>query len=158
MSIHEEESLGKVYDSRLMARLLTYLSPYKFAVATAFVLILSISALKLVGPYLVKVAIDDYIARGDLAGLNRIAALYIFALVAEFFLSYWQTYIMHLTGQRIMFDMRREIFAHIQRLHPAFFDRNPIGRLLTRVTTDVDALNELFTSGVGATMAAGSHE
>ena len=148
MSFQEEKSLGKVYDSRLMARLLTYLSPYKLAVATAFLLILVISSLKLVGPYLIKIAIDDYIARGDLAGLNRIAGLYVLALLAEFILSYWQTFIMHMTGQRIMFDMRREIFAHIQRLHPAFFDRNPVGRLLTRVTTDVDALNELFTSGV----------
>ena len=148
MSIHEEESLGKVYDSRLMARLLTYLSPYKLAVATAFLLILVISSLKLVGPYLIKIAIDEYIARGDVAGLNRIAGLYVLALLAEFILSYWQTFLMHMTGQRIMFDMRREIFAHIQRLHPAFFDRNPVGRLLTRVTTDVDALNELFTSGV----------
>ena len=83
-----------------------------------------------------------------MAGLNRIAGLYCLALVAQFALSYCQVYLMNLTGQRIMFDMRREIFAHLQRLHPAFFDKNPVGRLLTRVTTDVDALNELFTSGV----------
>jgi ATP-binding cassette subfamily B protein len=145
---HEEELLGKAYDSRLMARLLAYLAPYKFAVAVAFVLILVISVLKLVGPYLTKVAIDDYIAHGDMSGLNRIALLYVLALLAQFVLSYWQTYLMNLTGQRIMFDMRREIFAHIQKLHPAFFDKNPVGRILTRVTTDVDALNELFTSGV----------
>ncbi len=150
MSYHEEEVLGKAYDSRLMARLLAYLSPYKLAVAVAFVLILAISALKLVGPYLTKVAIDEYIANGDLAGLNRIAGLYLLALLAQFALSYCQVYLMNVTGQRIMFDMRREIFAHLQRLHPAFFDRNPVGRLLTRVTTDVDALNELFTSGVVA--------
>lgn len=148
MSYHEEEVLGKAYDSRLMARLLAYLSPYKLAVAVSFVLILGISALKLVGPYLTKVAIDEYIANGDPAGLNRIAGLYVLALVAQFALSYCQVYLMNLTGQRIMFDMRREIFAHLQRLHPAFFDKNPVGRLLTRVTTDVDALNELFTSGV----------
>jgi ATP-binding cassette subfamily B protein len=150
MSFHEEESLGKVYDSRLMARLLAYLGPYKLAVAVSFVLILAISALKLVGPYLTKVAIDEYIAVGDIDGLNRIAGLFVLALLAQFVLTYWQTYLMNLTGQRVMFDMRREIFAHIQRLHPAFFDANPVGRLLTRVTTDVDALNELFTSGVVA--------
>jgi ATP-binding cassette subfamily B protein len=150
MSYHEEEVLGKAYDSRLMARLLAYLSPYKIAVSTAFVLILLISALKLVGPYLTKIAIDEYIANGDLAGLNRIAILYLLALLGQFVLSYCQVYVMNLTGQRIMFDMRREIFSHLQRLHPAFFDRNPVGRLLTRVTTDVDALNELFTSGVVA--------
>ena len=145
---HEEELLGRAYDSRLMARLLTYLGPYRVSVVVAFVLILAISALKLVGPYLTKVAIDDYIAQGDLAGLRLIAGLYVLALLAQFVLSYFQVYVMNLTGQRIMFDIRRQIFAHLQKLHPAFFDRNPVGRLVTRVTTDVDALNELFTSGV----------
>ncbi len=148
MSYHEEEALGRAYDRRLMARLLAYLGPHKLAVFAALVLILAISALKLVGPYLTKVAIDDYIARDDMAGLNQIAVLYIAALVAQFVLSYFQIYLMHLTGQRVMFEIRREIFAHLQRLHPAFFDKNPVGRLVTRVTTDVDALNELFTSGV----------
>ncbi len=148
MGYHEEEILGKAYDSRLMARLLGYLRPYKLAVIVSFFLILAISALKLVGPYLTKVAIDDYIANGDLAGLNLVAGLYLAALLAQFVLSYFQIYIMNLTGQRVMFDMRRELFAHLQRLHPAFFDKNPVGRLVTRVTTDVDALNELFTSGV----------
>lgn len=147
---HEEEALGKAYDSRLMKRLLTYLGPYKLAVAVAFVLIVAISGLKLVGPYLTKVAIDEYIANGDLAGLNRVALLYVLALVAQFALSYVQVYVMNMTGQRIMFDLRRQIFSHLQRLHAGFFDRNPIGRLVTRVTTDVDALNELFTSGVVA--------
>jgi len=145
---HEEEALGKAYDSRLMARLLTYLNPYRGSVFVAFILILAISALKLVGPYLTKVAIDDYIAEGDLAGLNLIAGLYLLALLVEFVISYAQVYVMNSTGQRIMLDMRREIFGHLQKLHPAFFDRNPVGRLVTRVTTDVDALNELFTSGV----------
>ncbi|MFQ5789260.1 MAG: ABC transporter ATP-binding protein [Acidobacteriota bacterium] len=148
MSYHEEEALGKVYDGRLMRRLLTYLAPYRLTVATALVLIVAVSALKLVGPYLTKIAIDDYIARGDVGGLTLIAGIYILALLAQFFLSFLQVYVMNLTGQRIMFDMRREIFAHLQQLHPGFFDRNPVGRLVTRVTTDVDALNELFTAGV----------
>jgi ATP-binding cassette subfamily B multidrug efflux pump len=147
---HEEEVLGKAYDHRLMVRLLTYLTPYKSAVAAAFVLILLISALRLVGPYLTKVAIDDYIARSDMAGLAWVAGLFVLALLLQFFVTYWQIYLMNLTGQRVMFDMRRQIFGHLQELHPAFFDRNPVGRLLTRVTTDVDALNELFTSGVVA--------
>ena len=145
---HEEELLGKAYDGRLLARLLTYLKPYRVAVVVAFFLILAISALKLVGPYLTKVAIDDYIAEGDLSGLNLVAGLYVLALLAQFGLSYLQIYVMNLTGQRIMFDMRRQIFGHLQRLNPSFFDHNPVGRLVTRVTTDVDALNELFTSGV----------
>ena len=146
--MHEEEVLGKVYDGRLMRRLLAYLVPYKFVVAVSLVLVLLVSALKLVGPILTKVAIDDYIAAGDLEGLNLIALVYGLALMAQFVISYFQIYIMNMAGQRVMADMRREIFSHLQQLHPAYFDKNPVGRLVTRVTTDVDALNELFTSGV----------
>jgi len=146
--MHEEEVLGKVYDGRLMRRLLAYLAPYKLVVAVSLVLVLLASALKLVGPILTKVAIDDYIAAGDLGGLNLVALVYVAALMAQFVISYFQIYIMNMAGQRVMADMRREIFSHLQRLHPAYFDKNPVGRLVTRVTTDVDALNELFTSGV----------
>jgi ATP-binding cassette subfamily B protein len=146
--MHEEEVLGKVYDGRLMRRLLGYLSPYKLVVAVSFVLVLLVSALKLIGPILTKIAIDEYIAVGDMAGLNLIAVVFVLALAAQFVLSYFQVYIMNMAGQRVMADMRREIFSHLQRLHPSFFDKNPVGRLVTRVTTDVDALNELFTSGV----------
>ena len=146
--MHEEEVLGKVYDGRLMRRLLAYLAPYKLVVAVSLVLVLLVSALKLVGPILTKVAIDDYIAAGDLGGLNLVALVYVAALMAQFVISYFQIYIMNMAGQRVMADMRREIFSHLQRLHPAYFDKNPVGRLVTRVTTDVEALNELFTSGV----------
>lgn len=146
--MHDEEVLGKVYDGRLMRRLLAYLAPYKLVVAVSLVLVLLISALKLVGPILTKIAIDDYIAAGDLGGLNRIALIYLLALVAQFAISYFQIYIMNMAGQRVMADMRGEIFSHLQRLQPSFFDKNPVGRLVTRVTTDVDALNEMFTSGV----------
>jgi ATP-binding cassette subfamily B protein len=145
---HEEEALGKIYDRRLMRRLLGYLAPYKLAVVLSLLLVILGSALKLVGPYLTKVAIDDHIARNDLAGLDRVALLYVVALLLQFIVSFWQVYLMNQVGFGVMFDMRREIFAHLQRLETAFFDRNPVGRLVTRVTTDVDALNELFTSGV----------
>jgi ATP-binding cassette subfamily B multidrug efflux pump len=148
MAYHEEEALGKVYDSRLMRRLLRYLKPYKLTVVVSLVLVITVSALKLIGPILTKIAIDRYIANGDLGGLNGIAVLYVLALVLQFVISYGQVYIMNMAGQRVMYDMRREIFAHLQELHPGFLDRNPVGRLVTRVTTDVDALNELFTSGV----------
>jgi ATP-binding cassette subfamily B protein len=148
MQFQEEEALGKVYDSQLMKRLLRYLAPYKKSVAISFFLVLAASALKLVGPFLTKHAIDRYIANGDLAGLNLIAAVYAAALLVQFGVSYFQIYIMNMAGQRVLYDMRQEIFAHLQRLHPAFFDRNPVGRLVTRVTNDVEALNELFTSGV----------
>ncbi len=99
-------------------------------------------------PYLTKVAIDRYITAGDRTGLDRIAALYVLTLMAVFGLSYGQTWVMNLMGQKIMYDLRLQIFRHLQRLDVAFFDHNPVGRLMTRVTTDVDALNELFTSGV----------
>ena len=146
--LNEEQTLGKVYDGRLMRRLLAYLGPYKLRVVVSFVLVLVASALKLVGPILTKIAIDDYIAVGNLSGLNTIAAVYVLALALQFVVSYFQIYIMNLAGQRVLADMRREIFSHLQKLQSSFFDRNPVGRLVTRVTTDVDALNELFTSGV----------
>jgi len=136
------------YDWRLLRRLLGYLRPHRTAVAAAFALIVAQAGVDLVGPYLTKVAIDRHIARGDAAGLVRVALLYLLSLVAAFVVRFGQNYIMQMTGQRIMQDMRREIFAHLQRLHVGYFDRNPVGRLMTRVTTDVDAVNELFTSGV----------
>jgi ATP-binding cassette, subfamily B, multidrug efflux pump len=136
------------YDLRLLRRLLGYLRPHTRAVAAAFALIVAQAGVDLVGPYLTKVAIDRHIARGDAAGLARVAGLYLLALAAAFVVRFGQNYIMQMAGQRIMQDMRREIFAHLQRLHVGHFDRNPVGRLMTRVTTDVDAVNELFTAGV----------
>jgi ATP-binding cassette subfamily B multidrug efflux pump len=136
------------YDWRLLRRLLGYLRPHLPAVAAAFALIVAQAGVDLVGPYLTKVAIDRYIAKGDAAGLARVAGLYLLALAVAFVVRFLQNYIMQMAGQRIMQDMRREIFAHLQRLHVGYFDRNPVGRLMTRVTTDVDAVNDLFTSGV----------
>ncbi|PYR77134.1 MAG: antibiotic ABC transporter ATP-binding protein [Acidobacteria bacterium] len=148
MSIHEEEVLGKAYDARLMRRLLAYLRPYKPQVALALAAIVAGSVLQLAQPYLMKVAIDRYIAQGDLAGMNRIAFAYLAIILASFGLDYSQTWLLQMTGQRIMFDMRTQIYRHLQRLDLRFYDRNPVGRLMTRVTTDVDVLNDLFTSGV----------
>jgi ATP-binding cassette, subfamily B, multidrug efflux pump len=136
------------YDWRILRRLLAYLRPHLAAVAAALALIVALAGIDLVPPYLTKVAIDRYIARRDAAGLAGVAALYLLTLAVGFVVRFLQNYIMQMTGQRIMEEMRREIFAHLQRLHVAFFDRNPVGRLMTRVTTDVDAVNELFTSGV----------
>ena len=136
------------YDFQLLRRLLAYLRPHLGAVAAALALIVAQAGIDLVGPYLTKIAIDRHIARGDAAGLARVAGLYLLALAAAFVVRFGQNYIMQMAGQRIMQDMRRQIFAHLQRLHVGHFDRNPVGRLMTRVTTDVDAVNELFTSGV----------
>ena len=148
MSFHEEEVLGKAYDARLMRRLLRYLRPYKAQVAVALAAIISGSVLQLAQPYLMKIAIDRYIATQDLQGVDRIAVAYFFILLASFALEYVQTWMLQMTGQRIMYDMRLQIYEHLQRIDLQFYDRNPVGRLMTRVTTDVDVLNDMFTAGV----------
>ncbi len=159
---HEEEVLGKAYDSRLMHRLLTYLRPYQWQVALALAAIMLKSGADIVGPYLTKVAVDKYLApsagtRSVLdrwlsplpwTGIGQIAGFYLFLLLFSFVLEYAQTYLMQWTGQKVMFDLRSQIFRHLQRMHVGFYDKNPVGRLVTRVTTDVDALNEMFTAGV----------
>ena len=146
--MHEEEVLGKAYDARLMHRLLGYLRPYWRQVLIALAAIVSSSVLQLAQPYLMKVAIDDYIAVGNLQGLELLAAVYVAVLLAGFALEYLQTWTLQMTGQKIMFDLRMQIYGHLQRLDVQYYDRNPVGRLMTRVTTDVDVLNELFTAGV----------
>jgi ATP-binding cassette subfamily B protein len=148
MAMADEEVLGKAYDARLMRRLLRYLRPYKAHVVAALFAIIVGSALQLAQPYLIKLAIDKYIAAGDLSGLNGMALAFLAILIGSFACEYIQTFAMQLTGQRIMFDLRMQIYRHLQRLDIQFYDRNPVGRLMTRVTTDVDVLNDLFTSGV----------
>jgi ATP-binding cassette subfamily B multidrug efflux pump len=145
---HEEQVLGKAYDARLMRRLLTYIRPYRRSAALAVLFIVAASALSVLPPYLTKIAIDRYIQNSDLGGLYRVAALYLVILFAVFGLSFGQTWVMNLMGQKIMYDLRMQIFRHLQKLELSYFDKNPVGRLMTRITTDVDTLNELFTSGV----------
>jgi ATP-binding cassette subfamily B multidrug efflux pump len=174
----EEEALGKAYDARLMRRLMTYLRPYRGMTAGAVALILLSSVLQLIGPLAFAVAMDLFIrprdeqpghltgasvwvrdallARGiepssvATQGLTVVAAIYLGTLVLTFITLYAEGYLMQLMGQYIMNDMRRQVFGHLQRLPISYFDRNPIGRLVTRVTTDVDALNELFSAGIVA--------
>ena len=146
----EEESLGKVYDARLMRRLLRYLAPYRWVALSAVLLLLLLSLLQLAGPYLAKVAIDRYIGRGNFTGLTRISVIFAGILLAQFFFRVLQTYLVQWMGQNVMRDLRLEIFSHLQRLPLSFFDRNPVGRLMTRITTDVENLNELLSSGVVA--------
>ncbi len=144
----DDEVLGKAYDNRLMRRLLTYLWPYKVQAVLALLAIIANSAAQLAPPYLTKVAIDRYIGAGNLDGLGELALVYCAVLLASFGLDYAQTWLMQMTGQRIMYDLRTEIYSRLQRLDLRFYDRNPVGRLMTRVTSDVDVLNDLFTSGV----------
>jgi ATP-binding cassette subfamily B protein len=147
---HEEEALGKAYDSRLMARLLTYLRPHRGVVVLSTLLLFATSLLELAGPFLTKIAIDNYITNKDTDGLLTIIVIYFGTLVVALVLGYVQTYIMQRMGQEIMLRLRGQIFIHLQKLHVAFFDRNPVGRLITRLTSDVEALHEMFTSGVVA--------
>jgi len=146
--MHDDEVLGKAYDARLMRRLLQYLRPYWRQVIVALVAIVAGGFASLAQPYLIKIAIDRYIAAGNLRGLDRLALVYLAVLVVGFAAEYVQTWAMQLTGQRIMFDLRMAIYGHLQRLDLGYYDRNPVGRLMTRVTSDVDVLNDLFTSGV----------
>jgi ATP-binding cassette, subfamily B, multidrug efflux pump len=159
----EEEVLGKAYDSRLMRRLLGYLRPYRWQVVIALASIILKAGADVLGPYLTKTAIDKYLSSTShrsfldpflssrpLVGIAQLGAAYLTLLLISFGLEYTQTYLMQWTGQKIMFDLRSQIFRHLQRMHIGFYDKNPVGRLVTRVTTDVDALNEMFTSGVVA--------
>jgi ATP-binding cassette subfamily B multidrug efflux pump len=166
----DDDVVGKAYDGRLMRRLLTYLRPYKLQTALSAFAILFKAGSDVLGPYLVKVAVDTYMSDASLAGggerlvnagwlarhlsphastgITQLGLLYLGTLLLTYALEFLQTYLMQWTGQKIMFDLRSQIFRHLQRMDPGFFDHNPVGKLVTRVTSDVDALNEMFTSGV----------
>ena len=160
----EEDSIGKVYDARLTARLAAYLKPYRLWVAVSVVLLILHSAFAVAGPYLTKVVIDrylepsaeapslidDWLPADALSGLDTAAVIYLAILAAGFLFRYAQIMIMQYTGQRVMLDLRVEIFSHLHKMGVGFFDRNAVGRLVTRATTDVDTLNEMFASGVVA--------
>jgi ATP-binding cassette subfamily B multidrug efflux pump len=159
----EEEVLGKAYDGRLMKRLLTYMKPYRVVVAASLSLLLVDSLLQVIGPILTKLAVDRYlvpvhnpaptILDGWLSadrwtGISQLAGLYLAVVVLGFFFDFGQTYLMQWTGQKAMFDLRKQLMKHLQTLDLSYFDKNPVGRLVTRVTTDVDVLNDLFASGL----------
>ena len=161
----EEEIAGRAYDGRLLRRLLRYMVPYWRLVAVSVVFLLLQSTLQVAGPLISKLAVDrylapvparapqfldQYLAADPRTGLMQLAAIYALSLVVAFLCGFVEIYLMQYTGQRAMFDLRRELMQHLQRLDVSFYDRNPVGRLVTRVTTDVDALNELFASGLVA--------
>ena len=155
----EEEALGKAYDARLLRRLMTYLRPYKWSVVFAVFLTLLVGPLEVVGPYLFGYTIDQHITPGvngvipqstALHGVSWVSIIYLVALLLSFAVQYLQVRIMQNVGQQTLYDLRKEIFERLQRLPMSFFDRTPVGRLVTRVTTDVDALNDLFASGIAA--------
>jgi ATP-binding cassette subfamily B protein len=146
--MQEEEILGKAYDARLMRRMLHYLRPYAGWVALGIFLSIAVSGMEAVRPYFTKIAVDQNIAQHDMPGLLRTTLLFLGVLMLRGLLQYLNTYLTQWIGQRTIFDLRMEIFAHLQRLGLTFYDRNPIGRLITRVTNDVEVLNEMFSSGI----------
>ena len=146
--MQEEEILGKAYDARLMRRMLRYLKPYGWHVAAAIGLSIVVSAMEAVRPYFVKVAVDVNIAQKDASGLLRTTLLFLVVMILRGALQYVNTYLTQWIGQRTIFDLRMEIFSYLQKLGLRFYDRNPIGRLITRVTNDVEVLNDMFSSGI----------
>src|SRR5262245_26026878 len=157
----EIDARGAIYDRRLAGRLLAFLQPYRKEVVLSVVLLATISLLEVAGPYLTKVAIDTYVqpvaGQGAVPadaprGLLEIALLYIGVLAAAFALRFWQSYMMSMVGQRAMRDLRLAIFRHLGTLTPAYYDKRPVGQILTRVTQDVSVLNELFAQGVVAVL------
>ena len=147
---HEDEVLGKAYDSRLMGRLWAFTRPHTRLVLATCALFPAVALLELSQPYLIKIAIDDHILRRDWAGLGGVAALFLLVLVALYALRATQAYLTQLTGQRVIHDLRAALFAHLQRQDARFYDRSPVGRLMTRVLNDGEAIQELFTSGAVA--------
>lgn len=148
MAMQDDEILGKAYDAQLMRRLIRYLTPYKWQVALAISLAVAVSGLEAVRPYFTKIAVDVYIAEGDKNGLLMLTVLFFALLVVRGVVQYYNAYVTQKIGQHTIFDLRMELFAHLQRLSLRFYDKNPIGRLITRVTNDVEVLNEMFSSGI----------
>jgi len=146
--LEEDKLEGKIYDRKLFNRLLSYGKPYWHLIAIAVILIIGGMGLQILGPYLTKIAIDNYIIPGDIPGLYMIVGLYLLALVGNFIFNFSQIMLMQYLGQKVMLDLRQDLFSHLQRLQQQFFDKNPIGRLMTRVTSDVESLNQVFTQGI----------
>lgn len=146
--IHEEEAFGKPIDSTLLKRLLVFVKPYKKFVFLAVILTISISGLAAIRPAFTQMAVDDYITKGDIPGLQFIVLLFVGSLVLQGLIQYGMTYLTSWIGQNVTFDLRRKIFDHITNLNLKYFDTNPIGRLVTRVTSDVEVLFEVFSSGI----------
>jgi ATP-binding cassette subfamily B protein len=146
--MQEEEILGKAYDGRLMRRLIKYLKPYRWHVALGIVLSLLVSAMEAVRPYFTKIAVDTNIVQGDKHGLLITMLVFLVIMIVRGFIQYVNAYLTQWIGQRTIFDLRMEVFRHLQNLSLKFYDRNPIGRLITRLTNDVEVLNEMFSSGI----------
>ena len=146
--MHDEEVLGKAYDGRLMSRLLTYLRPYRWHVVLGILMSIIVSSMEAIRPYFIKIAVDQNIANHDGHGLLMTTLTFLGLMVARASVQYVNTYLTQWIGQRTIFDLRMQVFNHLQALGLRFYDRNPIGRLITRVTNDIEVLNEMFSSGI----------
>lgn len=144
----QEEVLGKAYDARLMKRLIKYLKPYAKWVIIAIILTVGVALLSTIRPYLTKVAIDDYIVNKDAIGLRNIILVLLGTLIFQGLVQYGMTYLTQWIGQKTIFDLRMQLFRHIQKMSMSFFDKNPVGRVVTRLTNDIEVLNEMFSSGI----------
>jgi len=147
---HEEEIMGKAYDSRLMKRLIVYLKPYIVHVIVSVILMSIFTVMNLAGPYLVKIAVDEYFQPGRIHDLTFILMIYLVVMAFQFVAQFSQAYLMQWIGQHVIYDLRTKLFRHLQTLSLSFFDKNPVGRLVTRVTSDVETLNQLFSAGIVA--------
>jgi ATP-binding cassette subfamily B protein len=145
---NEDEVLGKAYDARLMKRLLKYLKPYSKWIILSIVLTVGVALLSTVRPYLTKIAVDDYIMNKDQEGLRSIIIILFATLVVQGAVQYIMTYLTQWIGQKTIFDLRMELFGHVQKQSMSFFDKNPVGRIVTRLTNDIEVLNEMFSSGI----------
>ncbi len=146
-NLHQEETLGKAYDSKLMARLLKYAKPYWHWLLICIVLLMVIAGIELAQPYIIKLAIDNYIVgQEDISGLRSLSLLYLSVVIIGFLINFVQVYLLNFASNKIIYNIREELFSHIQKMSLSFFDRNPVGRLVTRVTNDTDTLHEMYTS------------
>ncbi|HEY8349550.1 MAG TPA: ABC transporter ATP-binding protein, partial [Clostridia bacterium] len=142
----EEELQVKVYDFRLMKRLLGFAARYWYLFVLAVILLFASTAADLARPYLIGVAIDDFIKKGDAASLSRMGVYFLLLVVSGFLFNLLQIYVLSYAGQSIIFNIRQKLFSHMQKLPLSYFDKNPVGRLVTRVTNDTEALNEVYTN------------
>ena len=146
--IYAEEITGKAYDTRILVRFVGYVKPYRGALLAVLVILPLVAACRLAQPWIIKLAIDDHIMTGRMAGLDGIAALFLGMLLTESLLSYLEVYLLQSVGQRVMSDMRAELFRHVMRLPVSWFDHTPVGSVVTRLTSDVEVLGEMFASGI----------
>jgi len=148
VGMHEDEILGKAYDKRLLGRFLGYLRPYRLLLLWSLLLLPLIAAAKLAQPYILKIAIDNHIVTGKMAGLPLLSGYFFLLILVDALLTYLEIYLLQLIGQKVMFDLRMELFTHIQKLPTSYLDRTPVGSLVTRVTSDVEVLGEMFAAGI----------